>query len=291
MESKKQNCEPGLHLVATPIGAARDITLRALDVLETADIIAAEDTRTIRHLMSIYGIALNGRKLTSYHDRNGNEKRPAIMRNLADNKSVCLVSEAGTPLIADPGWKLVQEATKAEIPIHVVPGASSVVAALLISGMPTDKFMFVGFLPPRAKARSNALLSLINVQATLVFFESARRLPQTLATIRDIMGSSRPVAVCREITKKFEEVWRGNAADLATRSAHSPLKGEIVVLVDQTEPSKIPIKIIAVDLRQALSEMSMSDAVKVTAETHSLNRRDVYQLALSILREGHSPRE
>lgn len=288
MESNKQNCDPGLYLVATPIGSARDITLRALDVLETADIIAAEDTRTVRHLMSIHGIALSGRKLTSYHDRNGNERRPALMRNLADNKSVCFVSEAGTPLIADPGWKLVQEATQAEIPIHVVPGASSVVAALLISGMPTDKFMFVGFLPPREKARSNALLSLVNVQATLVFFESARRLPKTLASIRDIMGSSRPVAVCREITKKFEEVWRGNAEELATRATHSPLKGEIVVLVDQTEPSKIPMEIIEVDLRQALSKMSMSDAVKVISEAHPLNRREVYQLALSILREGHS---
>lgn len=288
MNNRKQDCPPGLYLVATPIGSARDITLRALDVLAKADVIAAEDTRSAQRLMSIHGLSLSGRRLMSYHDHNGDEQRPALLRMLKDNKSVCLLSEAGSPLIADPGWKLAHEVRQVGLPVHVVPGASSVIAALQISGMPSDKFMFVGFLPSQAGPRSSLLAELVEIQATLICFETSRRLTKTLADIRDIMGAAREVAVCREITKKFEEVWQGSVEEILARATASPVKGEIVILIKKAARKDISMESIATDLREALSVMSIRDAAKTVAQMHSIKQRDVYQLALTITKKSPS---
>ncbi len=282
MAAAEKEFPPGLYLVATPIGSARDITLRALDVMRTADVIAAEDTRSARRLMAVHGIGLAGRRLISYHDGNGSRQRPAVLRQLKAGKSVCLVSDAGSPLIADPGLKLTRQAAAAGISVHVVPGPCAVIASLSVSGLPTDRFMFAGFLPAQAAARSRFLEELAGIQATLVFFESARRLADSLGAIRDAMGPGRRAAVCREITKKFEEVWQGSAAELAERAAETPHKGEIVILLDRQEREDPSAAELETDLRRAMSRMSVRDAVEVVSRSHGAKRRDVYRLALSI---------
>ena len=282
MAAADQELAPGLYLVATPIGSARDITLRALDVMRMADVIAAEDTRTAKRLMSIHGISAGGRRLVSYHDSNGSRQRPSILSDLRAGRSVCLLSEAGSPLIADPGLKLVQETAAAGLPVHAVPGPSAVIAALSVSCLPTDRFLFAGFLPPQAAARSRLLEDLAGTPATLIFFESARRLADALAAVRDGLGPERRVAVCREITKKFEEVWQGTAEELAERAASAPPRGEIVILVDRRESSDTPAAELETLLRYAMERMSVRDAVDMVSEARGAKRRDVYRLALAI---------
>jgi len=229
---------PGLYFVATPIGAARDITLRGLDILATADVIAAEDTRTLRHLMEIHGIALGHRPLVAYHDHNGEVARPRILRALAEGKSVAYASEAGTPLVADPGYQLGRAAIAEGYQVIAAPGPSAVLAALTVSGLPSDRFMFAGFPPNTQSARRRWLAEFAAIPATLIFYESPKRVGEMLSDCVQAFGEDREAAVCRELTKRFEEVRRGPLGQLAQDLGAHQVKGEIVVLIDRTRGRK-----------------------------------------------------
>jgi 16S rRNA (cytidine1402-2'-O)-methyltransferase len=276
---------PGLHFVATPIGAARDITLRGLDILGAADVIAAEDTRTLRHLMEIHGIALNSRPLVAYHDHNGEAARPRLLRALAEGKSVAYASEAGTPLVADPGYQLGRAAIAAGHAVFAAPGPSAVLAALTVSGLPTDRFLFAGFPPNTDSARHKWLREFASVPATLIFYESPKRVSDLLAAMVDEFGADRQAAVCRELTKRFEEVRRGMLGDLAQEYAGHPVKGEVVVLVDRPHGRQASADDVDRALRERLSRMRVKDAAAEVAEIYGLPRREVYQAALAIERD------
>jgi 16S rRNA (cytidine1402-2'-O)-methyltransferase len=272
----------GLHLVSTPIGAARDITLRALDILAGADVLAAEDTRTLRHLMEIHGVALGGRLILPYHDHNGAEMRPRIMGFLAEGRSVAYASEAGTPLVADPGFQLARAAIAEGHKVLAAPGASAVLCALTVSGLPSDRFLFAGFLPPKSQARKVALRELADVPATLVYYESPNRIAATLADMVDIFGAERQAALCRELTKKFEEIRRDSLGVLAQQLQEADVKGEIVLLIDRAEKKAPTRDDVESALRNALLTLSSKDAASAVAEAFGLPRRDVYQMALAI---------
>lgn len=275
---------PGLYLVATPIGNAADITLRALDVLGRADALACEDTRRTRALMEMHGLSLAGRPMVAYHDRNGVARRPQILGWLAEGRSVAYASDAGTPLIADPGYRLVEAAREAGHAIFPVPGASALLAALSVAGLPTDRFLFLGFVPPRGPARRTALAEVAGLKATLVAFESPRRLAATLADMAAVLGEARPAAVARELTKRFEEVRRGTLGELAAGYAEPP-KGEVVLLVGppRREDGR-PAETQDLDeaLAEALSSLSLKEAVQTVATRTGLPRRMVYARALEI---------
>jgi 16S rRNA (cytidine1402-2'-O)-methyltransferase len=277
---------PGLYLVATPIGNAADITLRALDVLGRADALACEDTRRTRALMEMHGLSLGGRPMIAYHDRNGAARRPQILGWLGEGLSVAYASDAGTPLIADPGYRLVQAVREAGHEVYPVPGASAVLAALSVAGLPTDRFLFLGFLPPRPPARRRALDEVAAVRATLVAFESPRRTAATLADMAAVLGEDRHAAVARELTKRFEEVRRGTLGDLAAQhaAAGAPL-GEIVLLVEPPLPDGIrKAGEAALDdaLGAALETLTLKEAVAAVAVRLGLPRRIVYARALEI---------
>ncbi|MEM9010089.1 MAG: 16S rRNA (cytidine(1402)-2'-O)-methyltransferase [Pseudomonadota bacterium] len=277
---------PGLWLVATPIGAADDITLRALDVLARAEVLAAEDTRQTRKLFEIHGVALAGRTLLPYHDRNGPAQRPKLLAELRAGRSVALVSDAGTPLISDPGYALVQEAIAEGIAVHPVPGASAVLAALSVAGLPTDRFLFAGFLPAKAGAARRSVEAVSTVPATLVFFEAARRVPAALALLADILGGERPAAICRELTKRFEEVRRAPLTDLAEALADGPaLKGEVVIVVGPPVAQRPTAEDQDAALRAALATMSVRDAAREVARTTGAARSALYARALELERE------
>lgn len=285
--SKRQRLDPGLYLVATPIGNLRDITLRALDLLANADIVVCEDSRVTRKLLTAHGLA---RRLVSYHEHNAERVRPRLIRNLQDGRSVALVSDAGTPLVSDPGYKLVSAAYEAGLPVSVAPGASAALAALCVSGLPSDRFLFAGFLPPKQAARRKSLAELASVPATLVFFESARRLAATLGDMTEVLGD-RPAALTRELTKRFEEVRRGALSDLAARiAADGPPKGEIAVVVAGCGP-QAPVDTETLDerLRAALAGASLRDAVAAVTAATGLPRRQVYARALELARETGGP--
>lgn len=273
---------PGLHLLATPIGAARDITLRALDVLAGADVLAAEDTRTLRHLMEIHGIALNGRPLIAYHDHNGQAVRPRLLRALKEGRSVAYAPEAGTPLIADPGFQLARAAIAEGLAVLAAPGPSAVLAALTVSGLPSDRFLFAGFPPTGAGDRARFLAELGQVPATLILYESPKRINRLLTEMAEIYGKDRPAAVCRELTKRFEEVSRGTLGQLAEAFAGRTVKGEIVVLVDRPGDRVVDDASIKAALRDALGHGSVKDAAVRVAAALNLPRRDVYRMALQL---------
>ncbi len=281
MSAQIRELAPGLYFVATPIGAARDITLRALDILASADVIAAEDTRTTRKLMEIHEISLRGRRLIAYHDHNGARVRPRLLNALEAGKSVAYASEAGTPLIADPGYVLAREAIAAGITITSAPGASAVIAALSVAGLPTDRFHFAGFAPSSASARRKYLAELSTIPATLVIFESARRVHKSLADMVLELGAGRRAALCRELTKKFEEVLRGTLEELCQQIGGRTLKGEIVILVDRGR-AVARVEDLEDELRKALGTMSVKDASAFVAEKLRLPRRRVYQAALQV---------
>lgn len=273
---------PGLYLVATPIGAARDITLRALDILAGAEVLAAEDTRTLRHLLEIHGIALGDRPLLAYHDHNGPAARPRLLRALAEGRSVAYASEAGTPLVADPGYQLARAAIEAGHPVISAPGASAVLAALTSAGLPSDRFLFAGFPPAAAGARQRFWAELAQVRATLVVYESPKRVSRTLGEICDALGTDRQAAVCRELTKRFEEISRGSLAELKESFAGRELRGEVVLVIDRGAPEVASEGALQAALEAALAEASLKDAVARVAETLGLPRREVYQAALRI---------
>jgi 16S rRNA (cytidine1402-2'-O)-methyltransferase len=276
---------PGLHIVATPIGNLGDITLRGLAALAGADLIACEDTRVTRKLLDRYAIAT---PLTPYHDHNAAQVRPALLRRLAEGAAIALVSDAGTPLISDPGFKLVRAAHDAGHAVTTLPGASSLLAALAVAGLPTDQFLFAGFLPPKAAARRARIAELGRIPATLVLFETGPRLAATLADLADGLGP-REAAVCRELTKLHEEIRRGDLATLSQNCAGSELRGEIVVVIG---PPAAPAQVSASDadalLRQALNRVSLKDAVGEVADITGLPRRELYQRALVLAKgTGH----
>jgi 16S rRNA (cytidine1402-2'-O)-methyltransferase len=266
-------------LVATPIGNAGDISFRALEVLRQVDVIACEDTRVTGKLMARYGIAT---PLLAYHEHNAARMRPLVLERLGRGETVALVSDAGTPLISDPGYKLVRAALAAGIPVRAIPGASAAITALVVSGLPPDRFLFVGFLPPRAAARRAELQQLAGVRATLIVFESASRLSGTLADMAEVLGP-REAAVARELTKLYEEVRRGTLPELARHyAAAAPPKGEIVVLVGPPPAAAADNAAIDAALRQALTTSSLRDAVASVAERLGAPRRLVYARALML---------
>ena len=282
MTGQGQALAPGLYFVATPIGAARDITLRALDILGTADVIAAEDTRTLRHLMDIHGIAVGDRPLIAYHDHNGERVRPRILAALAEGKSVAYASEAGTPLVADPGVQLGRAAIAAGHPVIAAPGPSAVLAALTVSGLPSDRFLFAGFPPASGGQRRQWLAELAAIPATLILYESPKRLQGLLGDLALSFGEDRKAAICRELTKRFEEVTRGTLAELAAAYADRAVRGEIVVVIDRAAPRAADPAEIEAELRKALECHSTKDAAGLVAETLGLPRRQVYQIALKL---------
>lgn len=275
-----QTLAPGLHVVATPIGNLADISLRALAVLAAADAVLAEDTRVSRVLLSHYGIDT---PLVPYHEHNASAMRPQIMARLARGEAVALISDAGTPLVSDPGYKLVADAVESGAAITAVPGASAVMAALVLGGLPTDRFFFEGFLPEKGGARRTRLADIAGVPGTLVFFESARRLADALADIAAVLGP-RPAAVARELTKKFETVRRGTAAELATFFAEEgPPRGEVVILVARADGTPAAgADELDTRLCAALDHLSVKDAAAVVAGETGLPRREVYGRAVAL---------
>ncbi|MDO5619936.1 MAG: 16S rRNA (cytidine(1402)-2'-O)-methyltransferase [Paracoccus sp. (in: a-proteobacteria)] len=277
--------EPGLYLVSTPIGAARDITLRALDVLNSADLLAAEDTRVLRHLMDIHGVPLRGRRIVAYHDHNADRQRPAILSALAEGLSVAYASDAGTPLVADPGYRLGRDATGAGHRVHAVPGASAALAALTVSALPSDRFLFAGFPPTAKGARRDWLSRWAGVDATIILFESPRRVKETLGILCE-SEPDRVMVICRELTKKFEQVMHGTVTELVQMIPDEGLRGEIVLVLDRPAPVIAGDDDIQAALLARLDRMSVKDAAREVAEELNMPRRDVYQIALSIERNG-----
>lgn len=271
---------PGLHVVATPIGNLGDVTLRALAALAGADVVLAEDTRVSRVLLAHYGIDT---PLVPYHEHNAAAVRPQMAARLARGESLALVSDAGTPLVSDPGYKLVLDAVAAGAGVTALPGASAVMAALVLGGLPTDRFFFEGFLPERGGARRTRLADLAAVPGTLVFFESARRLADCLADVVAVLGP-RPAAVARELTKTFEEVRRGTATELAAAyAAEGAPRGEVVVLVARPDaPPPLAAEALDARLSAALDGLSVKDAAAVVAGETGLPRREVYGRAVAL---------
>jgi 16S rRNA (cytidine1402-2'-O)-methyltransferase len=273
----------GLHLVATPIGNLRDITVRALEVLAAADAIACEDTRITGRLLEHYGIRT---PLTPYHEHNAAEARPRLIARLAAGDAVALVSDAGTPLVSDPGFKLVREARTAGHPVTAVPGASAVLAALAVSGLPTDRFFFEGFLPAKEVQRRNRIAELSRIPATLVLFESGPRLAAALADLSAVLGS-REAAVCRELTKLYEEVRRDNLDALAASYAQAgEPRGEIVIVIaPPAAETRVEASALDAMLRDALGRVSVKEAVAEIAAATGHPRRDIYQRALALTKD------
>jgi 16S rRNA (cytidine1402-2'-O)-methyltransferase len=275
---------PGLYLVATPIGNLSDISLRALAVLARADLIAAEDTRHSQKLLTHFGIRA---KLAPYHEHNAERERPRLLAHIKAGRSVALVSDAGTPLISDPGYKLVREALDAGLLVTSIPGPSAALAALTSAGLPTDTFLFAGFLPPKSGARRTRLAELATVPATLLIFETAPRLAKSLADMAEVLGP-REVAIAKELTKLHETVTRGTLDRLAGELSNSEtLKGEFVVVVAPPAENEAELsdERIVEQLKKALKVESFRDAVRSVAEVLQVKRARVYELGLTLDRE------
>ena len=251
-------------------------------MLASADMLVAEDTRSLRKLMDIHGVPLAGRPLVALHDHSGDAVVGRLVRSMKEGQSVAYASEAGMPLIADPGFELSRAAVMAGVMQTCAPGPSAVLTALTLAGLPTDAFFFGGFLPNAKSARRTALEAVRTVAATLAYYESPKRLGAMLADAADILGPERQGAVCRELTKKFEEIQRGTLADLAAMYAEKPPKGEIVVLIDRSGSPDVNEAGIEEDLKTALTTTTMRDAVDMVAKAHNLPRRQVYQMALAM---------
>ena len=269
---------PGLYVTATPIGNARDITLRALDVLRSCDAIAAEDTRVTAKLLAIHGIA---KPLLPYNDHNGERERPRLLARLKDGARIALVSDAGTPLVSDPGYKLVREALAENIAVHVIPGPSAPLAALILSGLPSDRFLFAGFLSSKTGERRGALENLKNEAATLIFFESGPRLAETLSDMAEILGD-RAAAVARELTKLFEETRRGNLRELAAHYEKSGApKGEITLVVRGATQDALDLAKLDTLLDKALEFMPVRAASELLSAALDQPRKPIYERALA----------
>ncbi|HEX3699737.1 MAG TPA: 16S rRNA (cytidine(1402)-2'-O)-methyltransferase [Phenylobacterium sp.] len=271
---------PGLYVVATPIGNLRDITLRALDVLASADLVLAEDTRVAGKLLSAFGLSA---KLERYDEHAAERAGPKALAALAQGARVALVSDAGTPLVSDPGYRLVREAAAAGHPVFPVPGASALLAALASAGLPTDRFLFAGFPPPRRAARRAFLEELAGIRATLVFFEGGSRLAASLADMAAVLGD-REAVVCRELTKLHETVLRGPLATLAADPRFEAPKGELVVLVGPGRETAATAADADAALADALSRLRPAEAASEVAKALGLPRRDLYRRAMELKR-------
>jgi 16S rRNA (cytidine1402-2'-O)-methyltransferase len=269
-----------LYLVATPIGNLEDITLRALRILKEVDLIACEDTRHSRKLLNHYGISTT---LTAYHQHNEEPKAEKLLEKLQDGKSIALISDAGTPGISDPGYRIVVACRNANLPVVTIPGPSAVISALAISGLPTDAFVFAGFLPARSTARREALTRLRAESRTTLFYEAPHRLGETLQEVIDVLGSEREVAVARELTKMHEELVRGRAEEVQQHFAAKEIKGEIVLLIGPATAAETPTVTVKEALAQLLAEgMLLRAAVKQVARAYGLPGDEVYKEALSL---------
>lgn len=280
--SNQMPLKPGLHIVATPIGNLKDLSERALDTLRRADAIACEDTRVTAKLLQAYLIK---KPLMAYHEHNGDQMRPKIEAMIADGKAVALVSDAGTPLISDPGFKLVRELVEADVFVTSIPGASALITALTLAGLPTDKFIFLGFPPNKSAARQKWYEKIAKSDATLVFYESTRRLPESLSDAASVFGE-RKAAVCRELTKKFEEVRRDNLVGLSNHySNEGAPKGEAVVVIEadqsqsSTDGSTYDTKLL---IEKALKHMSVKSAAAFVADLTGERKKEIYQMALEL---------
>jgi 16S rRNA (cytidine1402-2'-O)-methyltransferase len=277
--------EPGLHLVATPIGNLGDITLRALWVLRSVDRILCEDTRVTARLLTHYGI---DKPLDPYHDHNADRVRPSVLAALRRGETLALVSDAGTPLVSDPGYKLVREALAEGLPVTAAPGPSAALTALILSGLPPDAFLFTGFPPPRSAARRKALAQWTDLAATLVFFEGPSRLASCLADMAEILGN-RPAAIGRELTKRHEEMRRGSLGELADHYRVGPApRGEIVIVVGPPLSATPAADDLDTRLDELLGRLSLRDAVAALAAETGLGRSALYDRALARQR-GSAP--
>ncbi|MEM1236718.1 MAG: 16S rRNA (cytidine(1402)-2'-O)-methyltransferase [Pseudomonadota bacterium] len=288
MNHRNVQLAPGLYLVATPIGSARDITLRALDILASADMLVAEDTRTLRKLMDLHGIPLSGRRVKAYHDHSKPGERRAIVEAVTSGQSVAYASEAGTPLIADPGFALVNDVRAAGGSVTSAPGPSALITALSIAGLPTDRVHFAGFAPATQAARLSFLAGLADIEATIVLYEAPGRAAALFKNAVSVMGSDREAALCRELTKRFEEVDRSTLGDLAERTATQSPKGECVILIGRAAEKTVSEDDIDTQLKIALTTMRIKDAATAVAGAMGLRRRDVYQRALALQSEDKS---
>lgn len=270
--------EPGLYVTATPIGNLGDLTYRAAAILKGADLILCEDTRQTAKLCAAYGVET---PRAPYHEHNAAEVRPGILQKLADGAVICLVSDAGTPLISDPGYKLVREARDAGVSVFPIPGACAAIAALSAAGAPSDRFTFAGFPPAKPGARARLFASLAHVGGTLVFYETAARLAESLAAMAEAFGDRR-AAVARELTKLHEEFSEGALSALARRYAEAPPKGEIVVLVHPAPEAPAEASDVDAFLRQALAAMSVKEAAAAAADALGVPRREAYARALAL---------
>ena len=280
-KSEAEPLAPGLYVVATPIGNLRDITVRALCTLAAADAILAEDTRTSMVLLKAYGIST---PLIAYHEHNAAQVRPQILSRLKQGQALALISDAGTPLVSDPGYKLVGDLVAESLPLTAVPGASAVLAALVVAGLPTDRFFFEGFLPNKSGARRQRLNELAKIPGTLVFFESPRRTAECLADMAAVLGN-RDGVMARELTKHFETVRRGKLADLAREFAEEPTpKGEVVLLIGPPNADEGASAEATLDekLKEALLQYSLKDAATVVSQSSGLPRRQVYARAIAL---------
>ncbi|MDD5585776.1 MAG: 16S rRNA (cytidine(1402)-2'-O)-methyltransferase [Alphaproteobacteria bacterium] len=284
-ETETSKLPAGLYVVSTPIGNLGDITLRALRTLMAADAVACEDTRVTGGLLHRFGIK---KPLVSYHDHNADERRPALLARIASGEAVALVSDAGTPLVSDPGCKLVQACRAEGFSVTAIPGASALLAALSSAGLPTDKFMFAGFLPPKKTARQKALTEMAAVSATLVFYEAPSRLSSSLDDMEKVLGGNREAAVCRELTKLFEEVRTSSLSELAVHYRDAPVpKGEIVILIGPpvkaaSMAAAASSETLDAELKKALRAMSLRDAVAHVASTTGIKKSEVYNRALKL---------
>jgi 16S rRNA (cytidine1402-2'-O)-methyltransferase len=276
--------KPGLYIVATPIGNARDITLRALELLQTCDVIACEDTRVTGKLLSLHGISA---KLIPYHEHNAEKVRPAIIKRVKNGETVALVSDAGTPLISDPGLNLVQAFAEENVFVTSLPGPSATLTALVLSGLPSNRFLFGGFLPTKSGRRRSALKEVETTPATLIFLESAKRLTSSLADMAAVLGP-RPAAVTRELTKMFEEVRRGTLDTLADiYAAEGPPKGEVTIVIGPPNAEeKMTIENVDDLLKAALEKLTVRDATAEVTEATGWPKRNVYARALALKKEA-----
>ena len=271
---------PGLHIVATPIGNLGDITLRALCVLAAADVVYCEDTRHSRTLMSHFGLAT---KMQAYHEHNAERERPRIIARLEAGERIALISDAGTPLISDPGYKLVRDVVAVGYAVYALPGPCAAVAALTVAGLPTDSFMFAGFLPPKSGQRQARLKELVAVPATLVFYEAPTRVAEAIADMAAVLGD-RSCAIARELSKLHEEVQRGSLSALAAELSGTELRGEIAIVVAPPLDAVAADADITAALVAALDVSSTRDAVRMVAERLGVAKTRVYDLAMDLKR-------
>ena len=277
------NLKAGLYLLSTPIGNRGDITIRTLEILKECDLILSEDTRVARKLLSMYQISLDGRNLVSYSDNSNSYARRKIVESIHNSKSVALISDAGSPLISDPGYKLVCEVISSGADVHSIPGPSSVISALSLSGLPCDKFYFHGFLSSREKKILEELERLRDYSCTAIVFESSRRLIKTLKYIGRTFGQKHLVSVCREMTKKFEEIRRGTVEELLEEfDSREKVKGEVVLVIGAKTFHKMDSVQIDKYLHYELQTRSVKDTVEILSKTLSLSKRVLYDRALVI---------